>query len=120
MNKHLNYERSKRLAELGYKPVDPNAAVYADLLVGEEERKEKHFTRYINMETKDPDGEIVSAPDCHDLLMELQKYTIIRLESDSTTEWIIYTDINQAGQYGYDNPVEALGAALIKLLEEKQ
>jgi hypothetical protein len=94
VDKYLSYEKSKRLAELGY--VVPVAA-----------------HRFL-------DG--TAAPDCHDLLIEIAN-------TGNFCNGLAFIDEKFCVQYwdkngqsiGFDpNPVEALGAALIKLLEEKQ
>lgn len=95
MNKYLSYEKSRKLAELGYKPETEKTwclnldeiGVYPSLLV----------PSYVDHNF----SILAPAPDCHDLLMELQKYEF------------------SLSFYSNSNPVEALGAALIKILEEK-
>lgn len=146
MNKYLSYEKSKRLSELGYQApegtyvwVELYPAITYEVLDGKKEidyPKTEHYyagddkhdfhlqqqwndkRKFVTDYKSDICGELVgyyAAPDCHDLLMELQKYC---------------EDYGRiAFQISYDgfeieicdpNPVEALGDAYIKILEEKR
>jgi hypothetical protein len=138
MNKYLSFERSKKLAELGYKPerlaelrykpesgtgwwcanrvndfVPINIRFYKDPWIYQEEDKTREW---------------YPAPDCHDLLMELQKYnsglkrfTLTgRLLEDTWKVTCIDYKKAEIDQCCDSNPVEALGEALIKILETEQ
>jgi hypothetical protein len=131
MNRYLSYEKSKRLAELGYKPEIEGWNWYE--LVGEDKSIEivcsceGFIYQYGQTYTA-----ICPAPDCHDLLMELQKhnsglkrFTLTgRLLEDAWKVTCMVTCIDykfaEIDQCCDPNPVEALGEALIKILEAEQ
>jgi hypothetical protein len=132
MNKYLSYEKSRKLAELGYKPEEG----WNWYEIRFNRLDESEWTEIVCScegfvyQYGQPYTVLCAAPDCHDLLMELQKY------SDGDIELRFYNsqDPDNLGimpcrfilsyyrMFNTEdpNPVEALGAALIKLLEEKQ
>lgn len=129
MNKYLSYEKSKRLAELGYELDHPIGGYWLAPLVTEQYKQpEPMFTtigQHSAMDYMDAGGNInqnlFPSPDCHDLLMELQKHICKQFYMGSIS---ILKDSFKVDDYSsvasHPNPVEALGEALIKILEEKQ
>jgi len=118
MNKYLSYKKSKRLAELGYCPQENPA------LVEIENARTRVFDDYsdsVEFANSLYQNKIKYirrvAIDCHDLLMELQKTSWL-LEMDG--DFCVFKNDDVSEVVSEDpNPVECLGAALIKLLEEK-
>lgn len=126
MTKYLSYEKSKRLAELGYEPEDEDngwwclyIASYFHTPAGTVE----YYRRPSCIDKDDDCREWTPAPDCDDLLRELQKFGF-RL-SGMETEFHIVTRLDGVDP-GYllatdTELIECAGQALInKLLEEKQ
>jgi hypothetical protein len=149
MNKYLSYERSKRLAELGYKPdgklysvegwyvYERDGLESPPIFINDQyayDRFKEGFTLPYNRDWYCK--QFYSKIDCHDLLMELQSHLDHWTELEimpsndplkrerfgiSTYKRVKNTVEFVESDWLYDpNPVEALGAALIKLLEEKQ
>lgn len=141
MNKYLSYEKSKRLAELGYKPetLEYFYLGYKNWPVCAFANEESNDVRFFHRRefVKDwqiPDSKchFFPAPDCHDLLMELQKHDRDNGPADFNSlklyishNMFHFNYLNVTRNIGTlpdifedPNPVEALGAALIKLQEE--
>lgn len=119
MNKYLSYEKSKRLAELGYAIENPSQ--YWRTI--EQHRAGAAITHPLVRELVPRLTGVYydsyTAPDCHDLLLAMQEFKF-RL-TGLGDEFHIVTRPNGVDP-GYllsvdSNPVEALGAALIALLE---
>ena len=139
MNKSLSYKKSKRLAELGYKPDSNNMVVnkYNNYYttssnpgeyynVSEDEILSIcHVESRLERVQESLRSNLYSAPDCHDLLMELQKHSkdegwLKRNPALAIFQKYFNLILDDRNWCIDLNPVEALGAALIKLLEEKQ
>lgn len=126
MNKYLSYSKSKRLAELGYKPIRIEDDSYywhcAHELLSTDTPKPimNHY------EILQDDWFVYPAPDCHDLLMELQKQhkNNYGFDFSYSERYEFHIDIYSDNELLFGesdaNPVECLGQGLIKLLEEKQ
>lgn len=140
--KYLSYEKSKRLAELGYKPEThtgwwaPKSKIWLPrpmYLLG------KNYTPDIPMPTEDGPYEYVNSLfycveetayksfDCHDLLTKLQELCVkysctlnVFIKAKKLCCTLYIPNIDRGVVFYEDEPlVELFGAALIALLDSK-
>lgn len=118
MSKWLSYERSKRLAELGYKPEINQVnqwytfrGTFMQYLTEDWQLDNEPIERL-------PGKPPILAPDCHDFLMELEgKIDIVCKGGKHCVR--LFPNEQDHGVIFYDDPplLEALGEALINFLE---